>query len=125
MRALNRNKQTVWWASYLSKTEILDEYDNPTGQYQITYSTPRKANWNVSYVESDAEVQMFGIHSKDALRIVADKKGFSLNESSILWFGKNPPSPYSSTSPKHNYAIAGIRPSLNEMVFYAKRVDAS
>ena len=65
---------------------------------------------------------MFGIHSKDVLRIVADKKGFPLNESSILWFGKNPPFPY---TPKHNYAIAGIRPSLNEMVFYAKKVDAS
>lgn len=81
--------------------------------------------WNVSFVESDAEVEMFGIQSKDMLRIVAPKQGFPLNEASILWYGITPETPYTATAPKHNYAIAGIRPSLNELVFYAKRVDAS
>ena len=125
MQTLNRNKQPLYYATFVSKAEALDEYGNPTGNYAITYSTPVQAMWNVSFVESDAEVEMFGIQSKDMLRIVAPKQGFPLNEASILWYGITPETPYTATAPKHNYAIAGIRPSLNELVFYAKRVDAS
>ena len=125
MQTLNRNKQPLYYATFVSKAEALDEYGNPTGDYAITYSTPVQAMWNVSFVESDAEVEMFGIAASSTLRIVAPKDGFPLDEASILWFGKEPETPYNATSPKHNYAVAGIRPSLNELVFYAKRVDAS
>lgn len=125
MRTLNRNRQDLYYATFVSKTEVLDEYGNATGQYQITYSAPATTAWNVSFVESDAEVEMFGIQSKDTLRIVAPKQSFPLDEASILWYGITPETPYVATAPKHNYAIAGIRPSLNELVFYAKRVDAS
>lgn len=124
-RLSQRNKQVLYYATYVSKEEIKDEYDNPTGQFQITYSAPTKAMYNIGFVESDAEVEMFGIAASSTLRIVAPKDGFPLDEASILWFGKEPESPYDATSPKHNYAVAGIRPSLNELVFYAKRVDAS
>ena len=48
-----------------------------------------------------------------------------LSEASILWFGKEPETPYDATSPKHNYAVAGIRPCLNELVFYARKVEVS
>lgn len=123
MRSLNRNKQPIYYATFVSKEEILDEYGNPTGQYKLTYTAPQRANWNVGFVESDAEVEMFGISAMSTLRIVAPKKGFPLNETSILWFGKEPPSPYNPTNPKHNYVVAGMRPSLNEMVFYARKVE--
>lgn len=125
MRTLNRNKQPIYYATFVSKIEAKDEYENPTGQFEITYSTPVKVNWNVGYVESDAEVEMFGIAASSTLRIVAPKDGFPLDEASILWFGKEPPTPYVATAPKHNYVVAGIRPSLNELVFYAKKVDVS
>ena len=125
MRTLSRNKQPIYCATFISKTEVLDEYGNPTGQFSITYSAPVKAMWNVGFVESDAEVEMFGINATDTLRIVAPKQGFPLDTASILWFGKEPESPYVATSPKHNYVVAGIRPSLNELVFYARRVEVS
>lgn len=125
MRTLDKNKQPIWYATYIGKTELIDEYGNSTGQYQITYSAPQKAMWSVSFVDSDAEVQMFGIEAKSTVRIVAQKRGFSLTETSILWIGKEPPKPFNPVEPKHNYVVAGIRPSLNELVFYAKRVDVS
>lgn len=116
MRQLQRNKQPLWWANYASKTENKDEYDNPDGTYTIIYTEPQKSKWNIGYVDSEAEVQAFGIQSVDTLRIVAEKKNFPLTTESILWYGVEPTAP-------HNYVVAGIRPSLNELVFYARKVD--
>lgn len=122
MRCLKRNKQTVYYANYSSKAEVLDANGKKTGQYLITYGTPVMADWNVSFVDSDTEVEAFGIMAKDTLRIVAESAGFPLTETSILWYGKTPDSPYDATTPKHNYAVAGIRPSINSVTFYAVKV---
>lgn len=122
MRTLNRNKQQLYYATYVSKTEIEDEYGNGTGAYQITYSAPVAANWNVRGVESDAEVEMFGILAKDTVRIVCEKP-LPIDSASIIWFGNTPATPYVATAPGHNYRIAGIPPTLNDAVFYAVRIS--
>lgn len=125
MRTLNRNQQPMYYATFASKIELKDEYGNSTGSWQITYSAPVKAMFNIGYVESDAEVKMFGIQSKDTLRIAAPKDGFPLDTASILWYGKDPETPYNPVKPMYNYAVVGIRPSLNSVIFYARRVDIS
>jgi hypothetical protein len=122
MRTLAKNTQSLHYATFVSKTEIKDEYENPTGQYQITYSAPVAVNWNVRGVESDAEVQMFGILAKDTIRVVAEKP-LPIDEASIIWFGTDVPDPYNPVAPGHNYRIAGIPPTLNDAVFYAVKVD--
>lgn len=122
MRCLKRNKQTVYYANYVSKDEQVDDNGKKTGQFLNTYGTPVKTEWNVSYVDSDVEVEPFGIRAKDALRLVAEVAGFPLTETSILWYGKTPDSPYDATTPNHNYAMAGKKPSINGVTFYAKKV---
>jgi hypothetical protein len=121
-RLSERNKQALYYATYVSKTEILDEFGNKTGQFQITYSAPVAVNWNVRGVESDAEVEMFGILAKDTVRVVAEKP-LPIDTASIIWFGKTPATPYVATAPGHNYRIAGIPPTLNDGVFYAVRIS--
>lgn len=123
MRLLRKNRQPLYYSTYKGKAAVKDDYGNETGEYVLTYNTPVLASWNVSYVDSDAEVEMFGIASKDVLRITADKDTFPLDEASILWFGITPHSPFAEAAPDHNYAIVGIRPSLNELLFYAAKVD--
>jgi hypothetical protein len=126
MRILNRNKQPIHYATFASKEEILDEYGNPTGQYKLTYTTPQRASWNVGFVESDAEVEMFGIAASSTLRIVAPKDGFPLDETSILWFGITPEIKQDGTTDTaHNYRVVGIRPSLNTVKFYAQKVSVT
>lgn len=125
MRQLNRNKQAVYYANYVSKSLATDEQGNTTNEWAITYSKPIKAMWNVSFVQTSMDIEIFGIDAKTTLRIVAQKSEFALDEASILWYGKEPETPYDAISPKHNYVVAGIRPSLNEVVFYAKKVDVS
>jgi hypothetical protein len=124
MRTLNRNKQPVWYATFVSKTENADEFGNLLGTYTITYSAPVKKDWNVRGVDSDADVQMFGILAKDSIRVVAEKP-LPIDEAAIIWFGKEPETPYVNTAPKHNYRIAGIPPTLNDGIFFAVKVDVS
>ena len=123
MRRMVRNKQTVYMSTFKSKAAMKDSLGNETGEYQITYNAPVKKSWNVSLVESDAEVAMFGIDSKNTIRIVADP--MTLDESSILWYGKTPATPFVATAPGHNYIIVGVRPSLNELVFYAQKANVT
>ena len=124
MRTLNRNKQPLYYANFVSKTETVDEWGNNTGAWVVTYSAPVPVEWNARGVDSDADVEMFGIQAKDTIRVVAEKP-LPIDEASILWFGKAPNSPYVPTQPNHNYRIAGIPPTLNDAVFFATKVDVS
>ena len=126
MRFSERNKQPVWYSTFVSKTEIVDEYGNSTGEYEITYTAPTKTAWNVSVVESDADVAMFGIQAIDTIVGVAKKDGFPMTETSILWYGITPTiKEDGTTDTAHNYRVVGIRPSLNTVKFYAQRVDVT
>lgn len=126
MRLCERNKQPLWYANYASHTEIIDEYNNATGEYTITYSSPTKAEWNVSVVESEAEVAMFGIQAIDTIVGVAEKDGFPMTETSILWYGITPTiKEDGTTDTAHNYRVVGMRSSLNAVRFYAQRVDVT
>jgi len=126
MRLCERNKQPLWYANYASHTEIVDEYNNATGEYTITYSSPTKAEWNVSVVESEAEVAMFGIQAIDTIVGVAEKDGFPMTETSILWYGITPTiKEDGTTDTAHNYRVVGIRPSLNTVRFYAQKVSVT
>lgn len=123
MRGLKKNRQTAWYATYKSKAAAKDDYGQETGEYVITYNTPVKVSWNIRFADSAAEVEMFGVESRNVLAIVADKPGFPLTDSSIIWYGKSPHAPFAATAPDHNYIVAGIRPSLNGVVFYAKKIN--
>jgi len=125
LRRLQRNRQPIWYSNYASTTTLYDEYGNENGT-KVNYTNPVKADWNVGTVDSDAEAQMFGVKAVDTIKVIADKSGFPLSEASILWWGVTPIiKTDGSTDTKHNYAMAGIRPSLNELVFYATKVDVS
>ena len=126
MRMLVKNAQPIWYANYSSKTELTDEYDNATGEYEITYTAPTKTAWNVAYIESEADVQMFGVQASDTVVIVADKAGFTLTPESILWYGITPTiKEDGTTDTAHNYRVVGIRPSLNTVKFYAQKVSVT
>lgn len=121
MRLSDRNKQTMYYATYSSKTEIIDSNGNKTGQFRITYSSPVQVNWNVHGVDTDAEVEMFGILARDTIRVVCEKP-IPIDETSIIWFDKVPDTPYVATAPGNNYRVSGILPTLNDAVFYATRI---
>ncbi len=126
MRTLNKNAQPIWYANYSGKTELTDEHENSLGEYEITYTAPTKTAWNVAYIESEADVQMFGVQASDTVVIVVDKAGFTLTPESILWWGVTPNiKADGTTDTAHNYRVVGIRPSLNTVKFYAQKVSVT
>ena len=126
MRMLVKNTQPIWYANYSGKTELTDEYGNSLGEYEITYTAPTKTAWNVAYIESEADVQMFGVQASDTVVIVAPKAGFTLTPESILWWGVTPTiKEDGTTDTAHNYRVVGIRPSLNTVKFYAQKVSVT
>jgi hypothetical protein len=48
VRTLERNKQTIYYALYEGKKPLTDEYENPTGEYEVLYSKPVLLKINVS-----------------------------------------------------------------------------
>lgn len=126
MRLLNRNKQPLWYANFADKTELIDECGNSTGQYELTYSNPVKAEWNVNTVDSDYEVEMFGVDAVDTIVMVVKNEDLPLTETSILWYDVTPNiKSDGTTDTPHNYRIIGIRKSLNYAKVYAKKVNVS
>ncbi len=126
MRLMQRNKQPIWYANYESKKEIIDEYGNSTGSYEIKYTKPKRAMWNVGVIDSDAEVAMYGFNANNVIRVIADKKNFPLNESSVIWYGITPKlNTDGTTYTPYNYNKIVIRSTLNTTIFYAQRADLS
>ena len=80
----------------------------------------------MAYIESEADVQMFGVQASDTVVIVADKAGFTLTPESILWWGVTPTiKEDGTTDTAHNYRVVGIRPSLNTVKVYAQKVSVT
>ena len=126
MRLLNRNKQPLWYANFADKTELIDEWGNSTGQYELVYSKPTKAEWNVNIVDSDYEVEMFGVDAVDTIVMVVKNEDLPLTETSILWYDVTPNIKEDGTTEKpHIYSIIGIRKSLNFTKVYAKKVSVT
>lgn len=124
MRLSERNKQPIWYANYSGKTEIEDEYGNIVGDYQIVYTNPKKAMWNVGVIDSVTEVEMFGMNASDIIRVVPDTKDFSLDENSVLWYGITPNiKADGTTDTPYNYNRIKIHRTLNTITFYAQRTD--
>ena len=115
MRSCKKNKQTVWYANYKSHKERYDEMGNATGEYDIEYTKPIKAKWNIEMVMSDSEVAMFGVDAINTIAIIAMRNEIPLSDTSILWYGVDP-------SQDYNYRVVSVSPTLNTTKAYAERV---
>ena len=60
MKALERNKQKIYYANYLGKTPITDEDGLLTGESELTYTDPVSVKVNVSAARGEAYIDMFG-----------------------------------------------------------------
>lgn len=84
MRMLIRNKQPIIVRNLVSKTEIIDEYGNATGQFQLNFSEPQEIKGNVSSAVGAAEARIFGIVDGYDKVIVLEDLG-QISETSEIW----------------------------------------
>ena len=122
MRALERNKQTIYFANYTGRSVITDENGLETGESELSYSTPTSAKVNVSASRGEASLDLFGTDLNYTNTIVTDKD-LGIDEHSILWVGKE--AYQGSVITPHNYIVASVTKSLNSVVYAIRKVDVS
>lgn len=124
MRALERNKQKIYYANYTGRSVVTDEDGLETGEYTLAYTNPVEVNVNVSASRGEASLDLFGTDLNYTNTIVSDKD-LGIDENSILWVGKEA---YQSTSTAsvitpHNYNVVSIAKSFNSVVYAIRKVD--
>lgn len=85
MKCMERNKVRFFYALYMGKQEITDEYGNATGQYEVTHSSPVECYGNVSAAKGDTQSRQFGENEAYDKVIVMDNEAPGIDEYSVLW----------------------------------------
>ena len=124
MRCMVRNKSKLYYASYLGKTEIIDEYGNATGEYEVSFSNPIKIFGNVSAAQGEMESRQFGESESYDKVIVLDDRDAPVNEHSILWVDTLPHlNEDGSTGTPHDYVVKRVAKSLNGVSLAIRKVS--
>lgn len=123
MRSLNRNKQRIYYSLYSSKTPILDEYGNQTGEYETTYATPVALDINVSAARGTSDVEQFGINTAYTKTMVTNDLTCPIDETTRLWIGREPTD--NGVEVPHNYVVVMVAKSVNSITYAIKEVSVS
>ena len=124
MKTLNRNKIRIYYANYVGKTPIEDEYGNLTGEYQITYGNPVVVMANVSAARGESTTRQFGEDVSYDRIIVLDDPSFPIAETSILWIDTLPEiADDGTTKTPHDYIVKQVATSLNSVSIAVSKVN--
>lgn len=123
MHTLSRNKQTIYFATLESKTELFDEYGNRTGQYQLNYSNPVAARMNIRWDDGAVQLEGFGLNATARRRMVTDDMTCPIGIDSILWIGIEP---NEHGTVAHNFVVASApEKSLNHIVYIVEECNVT
>ena len=119
MKALARNKQTIYYALYKEKAKVYDSDGLFTGDHKATYDTPVKTAMNVSPARGAAAVEMFGVNTNYSRVLVTDDLTCPIAETSVLWIGIAP----NQTASNFNYRVVRVARSLNSISYAVAEVE--
>lgn len=119
MKCLNRNKTLFYYALYDRKEELLDEYGNPTGLYQIFYKDPKPYRANISAAMGESATRQFGDLELYDKVIVFDDVNTPVDESAILWIDRL------ETTQPHDYIVKKRAISLNVVSLAVQKVNVT
>ena len=119
MRTTQRDKRTVYYALYLSDTELQDESGAYTGEHGPAYDTPVKARMNVSGGRGRAEIELFGIDNPFTRSAVTDDLETPFDTDTVFWFDCDP------LTEEHNYRCTGVARTINQVVIALAEIDRS
>ena len=123
MKALARNKQTVYYALLSSVTdETVGNYK--TGEKAKSYTTPVEMRVNVSAARGTADVEQFGVNDNYDRTIATDDMACPIDETSILWVGVPATDAQGNVLP-HNYKVVRVAKSLNSIMYAIRKVSVT
>ena len=124
MRSMILNKTKFYYASYIGENEIIDEYGNATGEYEISHSNPIKYFGNISAAQGEMQSRQFGESESYDKVIVLDDRNAPIDEHSILWVDTLPHlNEDGSTDTPHDYVVKKVARSLNVVSIAIGKVD--
>ena len=109
MRDLIRNKRSLWYATPVGNTPILDEYGNDTLEVEAVFSSPLLLQANVSANAGQEAVEVFGSLTEYSRTVSIAGSKCPLVEGCRVWFGVEP----SEQGANHNYTVARVADSKN------------
>lgn len=113
MRGMVRNKVNFYYATYVRKEEIIDEYGNKTGEYEVIYGKPVKYKANISAEQGEIQSRQFG-DSVVYDRVIVICDDIPIDEFSILWIDTPPVlNEDGTTNTPHDYIVKKVANSLN------------
>ena len=124
MRCLRRNLVRIFYANYIDREAIKDEYGNLTGEYKLQYGNPQEVEGNVSAARGEVTTRQFGDDESYDRVIVMDDPNVPIEKSSILWI-ENVPVIKSdgTTDTPHDYIVKQVAPSLNSVSIAVSKVN--
>ena len=90
MRCLNRNKRSFYYALFIEKRTIMDEYGNETSESEIVYGKPVSCKGNISAARGETATRQFGEDEGYDRVIVLDKPDTPIDEYAVLWVDSTP-----------------------------------
>lgn len=124
MRCLWRNRVRFFYANYVGRDPIIDEYGNQSGEYKIRYSKPQEAEGNVSSARGEVATRQFGDDESYDRVIVMDNPKVPIEKSSILWIENMPViNSDGTTDSSHDYIVKQVAPSLNSVSIAVSKVN--
>lgn len=126
MRSLVRNKQKIYYALQGTPTEIVDEYGNVTGQYDIHISSPFYIYASVSASQGEIQSRQFGDNEEYDKVIVFDTPNVPIDEFTVFWIDTLPElAEDGSTKTPHDYIVKKIARSLNSTSVAISKVNVN
>lgn len=118
MRSLKRNERTIYYANYLGKEELIDEYGNATGSYKVNYTEPKPYKINVSPARGSSDDTLFGTTLNYTKTMVTADLNCPIDEHSVLWVDRT----YDTNVP-YDYTVSQVGKSLSSVAYAIKGVD--
>lgn len=116
MRGLRRNKQPIWYATYLGKTEIIDMNGNRTGEWRESYSDPVMTMMNIAPARGWVDWSPFGAYLSYDIFAMTFETDLPITETSKIWVYKPP-------TERNDYVVERVAKSINNIVYALKGVD--
>lgn len=115
MRTLKRNQQTIKYALYLGREEIIED-GYRTGQYRNAYTEPIEMKAYVTANKGEAQTEAFGTDLNYTRTIYTDDINCPIDENSIIWVNGNE---------MYDHIVVRKAKSLNSIAYAIKEIDVS
>ncbi len=107
----------MFYATFESSEEQMDEWGNYTGEFKQNYSLPTEMKANISPAKGSTSVEMFGDALNYSKSVITADMDCPIDEHSILWVDNL------DTTQPHDYVVVRVAKSLNYIAYAIKKVD--